>query len=459
MSHKIRIRKPAPAAAAPAAGFALPDDFTGLMIAVPAYGSLIHTACSKSINAASVQLAMLGIYNDACYLVSESMVTRARDQILAVFMGNPKFSHLLMVDSDVEFPREAPLRLLADCRYHDMVMCLYPKKKQPIEFPVFWTDQQLKEGIHADPRSGCVEVQAGPAGFFMVTRKAVQKLIDANSDLKYGAGQPFDEHRYALFHPIQEGTTLWSEDITFCLRWRRLGGTVWLNPYFDLTHWVGGVPFKGHTLDLFKPKEEQARLAELAQVIRPALDIEGWLTEQQALVLAAAARDTRAGAVVELGSWKGRSTAVLGLVCKGERTVVAVDTFRGSASEIDGPHAEAVQAPDGVFPQWQANIGRLGLGNTVEVLRGDLVVAASEWPSGRGIGLLFVDAEHTKEATVAAFRAWEPHLLPGATVIFHDADWAAVREALAELGLEVELLYDMAMWTAPVENDRREAVG
>jgi predicted O-methyltransferase YrrM len=458
VSHKLRVRNPA-VVRDQASGFALPDDFTGLMIAVPAYGSLIHTACSKSINAATVQLAMLGIPNDVCYLVSESMVTRARDQILAVFMGNPQFSHLIMIDSDVEFPREAPLRLLSDCRFHDMVMCLYPKKKQPIEFPVFWTDHQVKDGIHADTRSGCVEIQAGPAGFFMVTRKAVQKLIDANSDLKYGAGQPFDEHRYALFNPIQEGSTLWSEDITFCLRWRRLGGTVWLNPYFDLTHWVGGVAFKGHTLDLFKTPQENARLAELAQVIRPALDIEGWLTEQQALVLAAAARDTKAGTVVELGSWKGRSTAVLGLACKGERAVVAVGTFRGSASEVGGPHAEAAQNPDGVFPQWQANMAHLGLGDTVEVCRGDLVEVASEWPVGKKIGLLFVDPEHTKEATIAAFRAWESHLLPGATVIFHDANWPSVREAIVELGLSVELLYDMAMWTAPAAEERREAVG
>lgn len=457
MSHKIRVRGPK-ATPGEGKGLSLPDGFTGLMIAVPAYGSNLHTACAKSINAATIQLAMLGIYHDVCYLVSESMVTRARDQILAVFMGSPQFSHLLMVDSDVEFPREAPLRLLADSRYHDIVMCLYPKKKQPLEWPIFWNDADLS-AIRTDPRTGCVEVQAGPAGFFMVSRAAVTKLIAANPDLKYAAGQPYDEYRYALFNPIQEGTTLWSEDITFCLRWRRLGGSLWLNPYFDLTHWVGGVSFRGHTLDLFRAPQDSARLGALADVIRPALDIDGWLTEQQALVLAAAARDVRAGTVVELGSWKGRSTAVFGLACKGERAVVAVDTFRGSPSEIEGSHAEAAVSANGVFPQWQANMTRLGLTDAVECRRGDLVAAAAEWPAGRGIGLLFIDAEHTLEATRAAFRAWERHLLPGATVIFHDANWPGVREAIAELGLAVEYLYDMAMWTAPAVEERQEAVG
>ena len=231
-------------------GLSLPEGFTGLMIAVPAYGSTLHTACAKSICLATVKMALLGVPTDICYLVSESMVTRARDQILAVFMGLPQFSHVLMVDSDVEFPGEVPLRLLADACFHEIVMCAYPRKKQPIGFPLVWTPEQLAAGL-----------EAGPAGCLMVSRTAVKKLMDAHPELKYTADQPYDEHRYALFNPFMEGDKLWSEDITFCKRWRALGGSIWLNPYFDLTHWSGSVPFKGHLLDVFETEEKKKEAA------------------------------------------------------------------------------------------------------------------------------------------------------------------------------------------------------
>ena len=242
-------------------GLSLPEGFTGLMIAVPAYRSTLHTACAKSICLATVKMALLGVPTDICYLVSESMVTRARDQILAVFMGLPQFSHVLMVDSDVEFPGEVPLRLLADACFHEIVMCAYPRKKQPIGFPLVWTPEQLAAGLNIDQRTGCVELEAGPAGCLMVSRTAVKKLMDAHPELKYTADQPYDEHRYALFNPFMEGDKLWSEDITFCKRWRALGGSIWLNPYFDLTLWSGSVPFKGHLLDVFETEEKKKEAA------------------------------------------------------------------------------------------------------------------------------------------------------------------------------------------------------
>jgi predicted O-methyltransferase YrrM len=58
------------------------------------------------------------------------------------------------------------------------------------------------------------------------------------------------------------------------------------------------------------------------------------------------------------------------------------------------------------------------------------------------VDLLFIDSSHTHEDTVAEVRAWQPHLRPGAPVLFDDythPDYPGVREAIEELGLKGEV--------------------
>ena len=65
---------------------------------------------------------------------------------------------------------------------------------------------------------------------------------------------------------------------------------------------------------------------------------------------------------------------------------------------------------------------------------------------------LFIDAAHDRESTVAAFRAWQESLAPGAVVAFHDygyATWPGVAEAVEELGLGGEQVLDMFVWRRP----------
>ena len=55
--------------------------------------------------------------------------------------------------------------------------------------------------------------------------------------------------------------------------------------------------------------------------------------------------------------------------------------------------------------------------------------------------LVFVDGNHSREATVAHMEAWRPLLAPGGAVVFHDYEneaWPGVAEAIRELGLTGE---------------------
>lgn len=68
------------------------------------------------------------------------------------------------------------------------------------------------------------------------------------------------------------------------------------------------------------------------------------------------------------------------------------------------------------------------------------------------VEFLFIDSSHDRAETVATFRAWEPHLAPGATVVFHDyghPQYPGVAEAIAELGLDGRDEGEIYVWRAP----------
>lgn len=68
------------------------------------------------------------------------------------------------------------------------------------------------------------------------------------------------------------------------------------------------------------------------------------------------------------------------------------------------------------------------------------------------VDLLFIDSTHERDATVAEFNAWRPHLRPGAVVAFHDhghPQFPGVAEAVSQLELEGETRGGMFVWRAP----------
>jgi hypothetical protein len=136
-------------------------------------------------------------------------------------------------------------------------------------------------------------------------------------------------------------------------------------------------------------------------------------------------RAARAKSVVEIGSWKGRSTAALLQACLG--TVYAVDTFEGSPSELDGAHQEAKTGD--IFAQFIANVGTFP---NLQVVKMPSTEAARKFPD-KSVDMVFIDAEHTRDSLYCDVVAWLPkckELLCG-----HDRQLPGIQEAFKDLGL------------------------
>ena len=138
-------------------------------------------------------------------------------------------------------------------------------------------------------------------------------------------------------------------------------------------------------------------------------DIPGWLTDEEGETLYDLARAcTGKGAIVEIGSWKGKSTVCLGLGSKAGRSVpvYAVD-----------PHA------DHRFGDFKANVERAGIAELVRPVASLSQAAADEFEEP--IEFLFVDGSHEYELVLEDFEKWVPKVVDGGWVAFHDTTWTA----------------------------------
>jgi predicted O-methyltransferase YrrM len=151
----------------------------------------------------------------------------------------------------------------------------------------------------------------------------------------------------------------------------------------------------------------------------------GWLSDAQGEALFTAASAPHPGAIVEIGSWQGRSTIWLavGAGLSGRR-VFAVDPHEGSRED---PSART-------YDQFIENL------RAADVLRvvTPLVMRSSEAVAHvtGAVGLLFVDGDHSIDAARADAELWLPRVQEGGTVMFHDvatSGYAGPRRAFQRL--------------------------
>jgi hypothetical protein len=214
--------------------------------ATPCYGGNIMEGCFSSY----LRFSMLAMKHDIPFsidtMVNESLVCRARNNLVAKFLANPDATHLMFVDADIAWDPENVLRLVL----HDKgVVCgAYPMKTEPIRYVL-----NVMEGAqHHDP---LYEVSTSGTGFMLIKREIIESLAKAMPELKYrdslNLGEKYEPHMYALFDTIiDENGHYLSEDWTFCKRVREvLRKPIWIDTGIKLDH-LGTHRFRGDTDNL-----------------------------------------------------------------------------------------------------------------------------------------------------------------------------------------------------------------
>ena len=160
---------------------------------------------------------------------------------------------------------------------------------------------------------------------------------------------------------------------------------------------------------------------ELRQpILREMRSIDGWLTPSEAdLLLSATHRALNdcphVGALVEVGSYCGRATTVIGSVVRAVRStarVWAIDPHDGFV----GAHDRGLERVEPTLGRLRANIEAARLSPFVEIVQGK----AQDVPWAEPLCFLLVDGLHDYPNVLKDFSHFEPHLVDGALAAFHD---------------------------------------
>ncbi|MFL6206214.1 MAG: class I SAM-dependent methyltransferase [Acidimicrobiales bacterium] len=159
--------------------------------------------------------------------------------------------------------------------------------------------------------------------------------------------------------------------------------------------------------------------ASLDEVRAATSTVEGWLSDDQLVRLHDAARAVPAGGrIVEIGSFRGRSTIVLAASAPHAGEVVAIDPHAGNdrgPQEIDG-FAEAANEDHAVF---LANLEGAGVRDAVRHVRkrsDDALVDVDG-----DVDLLYIDGAHRYAPARDDLQRWGARVRPGGTLLIHDA--------------------------------------
>jgi predicted O-methyltransferase YrrM len=117
------------------------------------------------------------------------------------------------------------------------------------------------------------------------------------------------------------------------------------------------------------------------------------------------------GVIVEIGSFKGKSTIALarGAAASHGATVFAIDPHRIQPEE---GYLEDTEA------EFFANIRRGGVEQHVVPMIMTSEMAAQNW--NRPVRLLWIDGDHRYEPSNLDFTLWEPHVVEGGIIAMHD---------------------------------------
>lgn len=149
-------------------------------------------------------------------------------------------------------------------------------------------------------------------------------------------------------------------------------------------------------------------------------EIQGWLTETEGAALAELARGRN---VLELGSWKGRSTICMAQTAA---SVTCVDHFQGDP----GVEKDLGHPCGNVLEEFMNNVTAWGFTSKVHVRVGK----TTEVPlPAKVYDMVFVDGAHDYTSVAADLRVAKEAVQPGGLIVLHDWNMASVRNAAAEV--------------------------
>jgi len=203
-----------------------------LMIGTPAYAGMVHIDYVASIS----DFHRSGIHFSSMMIGNESLITRARNSILARFYESKTHTHLFFLDGDVAISALNIKRLMA---YGEDVIAASVPLKGLNEHG----ERIFNIGNALGEKGALVEVSRVGTAALMLSKRAVNALVDDARKFErvyqrptYARGSPLPETHFDVFRVgVVHGDYL-SEDFFACYQLRQLGFKIYIDPQVVTRH-------------------------------------------------------------------------------------------------------------------------------------------------------------------------------------------------------------------------------
>src|SRR5260221_5447402 len=245
------------------------------MIALPTVAGVMKARTAVRLMKVMGQLVRAGVAVEVVNVDSSEIVV-ARNFCAEQVLQSPSLDGLLFVDSDMEFRPALVMKMLGlDA---DVVAAAYPHRHLNLDefaramaategFSPEAKAQALANAYHFAvapswdsprverirvARGGFTKVAAAGMGCALISRVALQAMIDANLVERHKNIFGSEERlTWGFFDHVEVGDLRLSEDYSFCYRWTKvLGRDLWVNVNEKVTH-LGEFRHEARYLDRF----------------------------------------------------------------------------------------------------------------------------------------------------------------------------------------------------------------
>ena len=192
-----------------------------IFIGTPCFEYKVNANYVKTL----LEFEKLGIDFEPFFL-HDSLITRARNELITQFYENSTFTHLFWLDGDVSIPGEGLQTLLS--HQIDVIAAPVPIK-------------DLSPGAHQSIRKTYEEIkpylykaEAAATGCFLMSKKSVSALVKSSS--YYFVNDESTRRLYNVFEVGIRNNEYMSEDWDISYKLRELGFEIYIDSSFPILH-------------------------------------------------------------------------------------------------------------------------------------------------------------------------------------------------------------------------------
>jgi hypothetical protein len=234
-----------------------------IFIGIPCYSGNLQAQFVESLTRLLFTLKDANVPHVVEYITTESLISRARNTLTALFYSQLKYTHLLFLDADLIFSEQAIISLLNANK--ELSGCPYPKKKinwqkvnkliddkEDIEKnqPMITDINYNLPGGKPEADSSMIVVKDIPTGCMVIKRSVITTLMLNYPERKFknnvaGYDEQANDYFYDFFATgVVDGIYL-SEDYYFCHLCRQVNIKCWLEINYTFGH-IGSQTFYGN---------------------------------------------------------------------------------------------------------------------------------------------------------------------------------------------------------------------